>query len=227
MGTKRGYAQMLDVELIVEGGEVLPANSGVLAAASPVFGAMLCSEMVEGRTKKVKLDDKSKEAIELFLKIIHPGHGRLVKVTEKNVDMLLPLFDEYQVEGFQEECAALLLWLPATFDRMMLAKRFGLEGAFQKQMRDLATKFPDVDVSQFSKCPPDLLALYMAKVAQVQKAKKEQLQREIEQLGKDAFRCLPSGTEVDKSRAPYHILTPGQPADAEISRGIHSLLSKV
>lgn len=150
---KRGFEALQDVEIAVQGNETLLANSGILAGASPVFAAMLTSDMVEGRTKKIKLQDKTKEAIEMFLEIIHPAKGRLTKVTQENIDHLLPLFEEYQVEGFKDECESILMLCPASVDRLLLADRFGMQKALDHIFSGLVRSFPAVDTDRLCDMP--------------------------------------------------------------------------
>ncbi|KAI8467116.1 MAG: BTB/POZ protein [Monoraphidium minutum] len=52
---------------LVSGGRELPAHRAVLAAASPVFGAMLRAGMSEARTGMVRLPDADPVALELLL----------------------------------------------------------------------------------------------------------------------------------------------------------------
>jgi len=221
---------MQDVELVVSGGDVLYANSGILAAASPVFAAMLSSDMVEGRTRKVRLEDKSKEAIESFLRIIHPVSGRLVKITADNIDGLVPLFEEYQVEGFTEECEAALLGFPASFDRLAFARRFGFDRAARRLVDELAEQFPNIPLPKDDGGPAcgssnDVLCDFVKKLAEVQQERSLQLKRKFEDLAHDVYRALDG--VVNEGRAPYKHLRPGAHADQEIPNAIRELCKKL
>eukprot|EP00930_Biecheleria_cincta_P030110 TRINITY_DN20895_c0_g1_i1.p1 TRINITY_DN20895_c0_g1~~TRINITY_DN20895_c0_g1_i1.p1 ORF type:complete len:234 (-),score=52.04 TRINITY_DN20895_c0_g1_i1:120-821(-) len=150
---KRKVESMKDVEIVVAGDESIMANSYVLAAASPVFENMLASGMVESRTKKIKLADKTKEAMQMLLDLIQPVSGRFVKLTPDNIEMVLPLLNEYQVEGLEEECENAMLASPATAERLAMAKRFGLSKAASKLRDELVQRFPDVDVAPMTVFP--------------------------------------------------------------------------
>mmetsp|Transcript_45854 Transcript_45854/g.130928 ORF Transcript_45854/g.130928 Transcript_45854/m.130928 type:complete len:263 (+) Transcript_45854:89-877(+) len=125
-----------DVAVTVEGEKVM-AFSTVLALSSPVFAALLGSVMREGRTKEVNLPGKSKGEFELFLSFLQPCSR--VRVSPDNVDVMLPWFDEYQVQVFKDECEDVLLGMPCTARSILQAKTFGLEKQYKRCLKDLNT----------------------------------------------------------------------------------------
>jgi len=121
--------EMADVEVVIEGSTVR-VHSAVLALASPVFAALLRSHMREGLTKVLELPGKSKEEFEIFLAFLRPASRR--RVTEDNVDILLPWFDEYQVETLKAECEDMLLGMPCSVSRLLQAKSVNLQRQYQR-----------------------------------------------------------------------------------------------
>mmetsp|Transcript_45609 Transcript_45609/g.97446 ORF Transcript_45609/g.97446 Transcript_45609/m.97446 type:complete len:213 (-) Transcript_45609:124-762(-) len=130
-------APQADVKVIVEG-ETFWMYSQVLALSSPVFARMLDSSMIEGQTKTIEMPGKSKKAFKQFQSFMHPiVSGRGVKVDEKTVDDLLPLFSEYQIDSMIEECEKVLLTMPVSIHRLIQADRFGLKGQRKRCMDDI------------------------------------------------------------------------------------------
>lgn len=198
---KRNFEAMKDVEIVVAGEESIMANSYVLAAASPVFETMLSSGMVESRTKKIKLAEKTKESMQMFLDLIEPVSGRFVKLTPDNIEMILPLLNEYQVEGLEEECENAMLACPATAERLAMAKRFGLTKAASKLRDELVERFPDVDVAPMTVFP-EVMNEFLCELKKSLTAKagmKLETKRALTRLSFAIFDVLPGTTKLTET----------------------------
>ena len=112
------------LEVIVDDG-IEFVYPGLLGSASPVFAAMLCSDMKEKYDRSLILPGKTKEDLQLFVEFVRPLSCK--KIDRNNVDRMLPWFDEYQVHKLKEDCQALLLSLPVDLDRLLQAHRFALK----------------------------------------------------------------------------------------------------
>ena len=221
--TKRTFDAMNDVEILIAGNEAVMASSHVLAAASRVFEAMLASGMKESQTKKIKLAEKTKEEVELFLQLIHPVSGRHVRVTNDNVGHLLPLLVEYQVEGLEEECEAALMSGACSCDRLLMAKKFGMARAATKIITDLALKFPDVDISRLSGSP-DVANEFLIELKK-HVIPKNELSVMMGKLADVVGASLPVNAKIANAKdvRPGITIRFGTRADEEIPRAIRSV----
>lgn len=118
-----------DLDILIEG-DVIRVHSAYLGSSSPVFAALLTSNMREGLSRKLELPGKSKEELEMFLSFLRPLSR--VRVTAENVDQMLPWFDEYQIMMLKKDCESVLLDLPVTTDRLMQAHKFCLEKLYRQ-----------------------------------------------------------------------------------------------
>jgi len=135
----------MDIEVVVEG-SAIRAHSATLARASPVFAAMLRSEMKEGSTRRITLEGKSKEEYITFLGFLQPVSGRKAWIDDKNVDFLLKWFHEYQVDPLVRECEELLLGRPVTLDALIQAKVYGLQEQYRRCLEEVASKFAELKI---------------------------------------------------------------------------------
>ena len=118
--------------------EKIPAHSAILSNASPVFAAMLTHEMLEKATKQIEVH-VTKEEWTMFYSFLHPATGRLQKVHQDTVDVLLPLFDKYQLTVLVNECEELLLrMMPVTVDRLLQADKCNLEKQYRRSLLHFA-----------------------------------------------------------------------------------------
>eukprot|EP00420_Gonyaulax_spinifera_P022546 CAMPEP_0197907044 /NCGR_PEP_ID=MMETSP1439-20131203/63932_1 /TAXON_ID=66791 /ORGANISM="Gonyaulax spinifera, Strain CCMP409" /LENGTH=182 /DNA_ID=CAMNT_0043528447 /DNA_START=51 /DNA_END=602 /DNA_ORIENTATION=+ len=134
-----------DIEVVVEE-QVLRAHSATLAGASPVFAAMLRSEMKEGSTRRIRLEGKSRTEFLTFLSFLQPGSSRQAQIDDKNIDFLLAWFHEYQVEPLLRECEEFLLGKPVSVDRLIQAKVYGFHRQYRRCLEEVASKFHVVHV---------------------------------------------------------------------------------
>lgn len=92
-----------DVKVIC-GRRSFPAHRAVLAAASPVFAAMLNSEMQESRAREIHITDASERAVEDTLEYIYTG-----QVGEAAGCGSVVLAHKYDIAGFVEYAAPVAL----------------------------------------------------------------------------------------------------------------------
>ena len=102
-------------------------HSAVLMLASPVFHKMLTQEMREKKNRRIVLPGKNPAEFRVLLEFLQPGVGRLRKVSEQNVELLMRWCDEYCIESLHGECIKFIKKQPATVPRVLRAHRLGLE----------------------------------------------------------------------------------------------------
>ena len=102
-------------------------HSAVLMLASPVFHKMLTQEMREKKNRRIVLPGKNPAEFQVLLEFLQPGVGRLRKVSEQNVELLMRWCDEYCIESLHGECIKFIKKQPATVPRVLRAHRLGLE----------------------------------------------------------------------------------------------------
>ena len=102
-------------------------NSSVLMLASPVFNRMLSQDMKERKTQQVELPGKCPEEFKVLLEFLQPVTGRLQKVSEENLDLLLRWCDEYCIDILHSECIEFLKRQPPSMLGVIQAHRSGLD----------------------------------------------------------------------------------------------------
>ena len=95
--------EFTDIELIVAD-RTFPAHKAIVAARSPVFGAMFRSDMIESRTNRVNIDDTDPFTFEVFLKFVYTGKLDCSSFSPQ----LLQIADKYQVESLKLFCQQLM-----------------------------------------------------------------------------------------------------------------------
>ena len=100
-------AELCDVQLL-SGGRSFPAHRSVLAAASPVFAAMLTDKdkYREGREGKITVDDLAPETLDKFLRFLYTGDCDTDDAEE--VGLLLTAGDKYDVRALVAKCKEVL-----------------------------------------------------------------------------------------------------------------------
>ncbi len=76
-------------------------HKAILSARSAVFNAMFESQMVEGISNRVKIDDVEPEVMNEVLRFIYTGK---IADIEKMVDLLLAAADKYALERLKALC---------------------------------------------------------------------------------------------------------------------------
>lgn len=84
----------------------VPANKAVLASRSPVFRAMLETEMEESLSGTIKLSDVSYDALRAFVNYLYTAEASLDDEMACN---LLILADKYQVKHLKTYCEKFLI----------------------------------------------------------------------------------------------------------------------
>jgi len=137
-----------DVALVFSKGGELLVHSQVLSLASPVFAAMLASDMQEGQGQRIEVAQFDKIDFEQFYEFLLPASSRCMKVSESNFEMLCALSDYYQVDALKCECAELLRTLDASIPCLLLAHRYGFEDIYAKFTKNLAHDIHKHDIGQ-------------------------------------------------------------------------------
>mmetsp|Transcript_135750 Transcript_135750/g.378244 ORF Transcript_135750/g.378244 Transcript_135750/m.378244 type:complete len:243 (+) Transcript_135750:123-851(+) len=149
-----GVTQRTDMVLVFgEAGDdvEMPVHSLILCLASPVFNAMLSTDMVEKDGRRVRVEAASREDFAEFYRFLLPLCGRSMSLSERNVDSLLTLSDYYQVEPLKEECERFLEALPVSVPRLLQAHRHGLRRQYERCAEAIAQSFHEHDMSVLSR----------------------------------------------------------------------------
>lgn len=145
-----------DVEVTIEG-TTMNVHGVILAFASPVFAALLRSEMREGLARRVDLPGKSKAEFEMFMAFLRPCSRQ--QVDESNIDQMLPWFDEYQVAVLKERCEELLLNTPVSSQRLLQAHRYQLKRQYARCLEKLPFSSFQNDFEEIASSPEVLKAV--------------------------------------------------------------------
>ncbi|GMH45675.1 hypothetical protein BSKO_13638 [Bryopsis sp. KO-2023] len=73
----------------------------LLCASSPVFERMFDSDMVEGRSREVHIQEVDAQALEKVLKFLHSGQ---IEINEDNLYPLLAIGDEFEIQSVTNLC---------------------------------------------------------------------------------------------------------------------------
>ena len=93
--------QLSDVEFLVDG-KSFGAHRFIVSARSPVFAAIFSSDMTEGNTGTVTINETDPGVFETFLKFLYTG--MLESFSSTGDDRLRDLADKYQVETLFRLC---------------------------------------------------------------------------------------------------------------------------
>lgn len=104
MDLMRQQGLLCDVVLKV-GEKVIPAHRLVLASCSPYFHAMFTNEMAECHKSEVTLHDIDATAVELLVAFAYTSE---IKITEDNVQYLLPAASLLQLHSVRDACCRFL-----------------------------------------------------------------------------------------------------------------------
>ncbi|KAK7302048.1 hypothetical protein RJT34_12927 [Clitoria ternatea] len=84
----------------------IPAHKNILVTRSPVFKAMLESDMLESRSGKIKIADVSCEVLRAFVNFLYTAEACL---NDKMAGSLLALGEKYQVKHLKAYCEKFLI----------------------------------------------------------------------------------------------------------------------
>ena len=101
----RQQGQLCDVQLLVNN-TIIPAHRVVLAAFSPYFRAMFCSQLNESQQSSVSIQDFSTAIVSL---IVEYAYTASIDITEENVQMILRAASFMQIETLENLCTQFLL----------------------------------------------------------------------------------------------------------------------
>ena len=104
LNTLRQQGSLCDITVRVNTKDIL-AHRSVLAAASPYFFAMFTGEMSEAKQNVVILKEVEPDALELLIEYCYTAQ---VKVTEENVQALLPAASLLQLTDVRSACCEFL-----------------------------------------------------------------------------------------------------------------------
>ena len=97
---------------------------------------MLSQEMKEKRTNEIKLPGKCPEEFKVLLEFLQPVTGRLQKVSDENVDLLLRWCDEYCIVSLYGEYIEYIKVQPPSVQRVVQAYCTGLHDHAEKYNDD-------------------------------------------------------------------------------------------
>ncbi|XP_051939830.1 kelch-like protein 2 [Hippocampus zosterae] len=104
MNEMRSQSLLCDVTIVAEDVEI-SAHRVVLAAGSPYFHAMFTGEMAESRAKRVRIKEMDGWTLGLLVDYIYTAE---IKVTEENVQALLPAAGLLQLNEVKKSCCDFL-----------------------------------------------------------------------------------------------------------------------
>ena len=120
-----------DVVLLVEG-QKIHVHRLMLSMCSPVFSRMFSAEFKEKDADEIPLPGKKAAEIREMLLVIYPSFCK--RVTDNNLDFLLPLAREYQMTVLTQKCEDYLLWgkekkneISSIMKTLIVAQNFSLE----------------------------------------------------------------------------------------------------
>ena len=173
--------------------EIVPADSVILRKASPVFAAMLSHDMQETTTKQIEVH-KTKEEWMMFYAFLHPATGRSCKVEHGTVDMLLPIFDEYQMNLLVDECEALLLAMPPSVDRLLQAERYGLSKQYNRCLVRVAASMKELKTAEIEMLSKEqkIMAGLLPVIGQQIKAMTQKKNVEISKVAGEVYQAIPA-----------------------------------
>jgi len=131
----------------------LPVHSLILRLCSPLFDAMLQSDMQESKSSRVAVKVCSKAEFEEFYNSVLPFGHLNSRLTPENVDSMLAISDFYQVGPLRSECAAFMSTVPATLPRLVLAWKLGLAEQYGEFLAQLAPTLDRADALRLSAYP--------------------------------------------------------------------------
>ncbi|XP_069600288.1 kelch-like protein 2 isoform X2 [Ranitomeya imitator] len=104
MNELRSQNLLCDVTIVAEDVEIA-AHKVVLAACSPYFHAMFTGEMSESRAKRVRIKEVDGWTLKLLVDYVYTAE---IKVTEENVQVLLPAASLLQLQDVRKTCCEFL-----------------------------------------------------------------------------------------------------------------------
>lgn len=132
---------------IKAGEQEFKVHKVLLATRSPVFRAMIDSDMVEGKSSCVTIEDHKPEVVKEMLTYIYTGQG---PNTWGCIDSLLSIAHQYQVESLVLKCGSVLcnrLSLKNAILTLGQADKYGIKPLKSACVRFICTNFQAVKKS--------------------------------------------------------------------------------
>ncbi|XP_068728176.1 kelch-like ECH-associated protein 1 [Montipora capricornis] len=104
MNDLRKRKELCDVILCVEGQEIY-AHRVVLASFSPYFYAMFTNDVIESRQDSVTLKSMDSKSVQLLIEFAYTSQ---IRITEENVQYLLPVACILQISAVKKACCDFL-----------------------------------------------------------------------------------------------------------------------
>ncbi|OCT96961.1 kelch-like protein 2 [Xenopus laevis] len=104
MNELRSQNLLCDVTIVAEDVEIA-AHKVVLASCSPYFHAMFTGEMSESRAKRVRIKEVDGWTLKMLVDYVYTAE---IKVTEENVQVLLPAAGLLQLQDVKKTCCEFL-----------------------------------------------------------------------------------------------------------------------
>ncbi|XP_067933311.1 kelch-like protein 2 [Watersipora subatra] len=131
---------LTDAVLIVEEQE-LHVIKALLSMQSPVFKAMFEGNFKERQDSRVSLPEKKLTEIEWMLDYFYPNTN--FTVTDEMATKLLPLADEYQIDGLKTKCIDVLMKQQnPRLEIITLADKYGLSSLLETALNHCAATLP-------------------------------------------------------------------------------------
>ena len=105
MNAMRWKGELCDVDILAADQRRIPAHRLVLASCSPYFHAMFTSELLESRQREVSIQGIDSTALELLVEFCYTAR---IKISEENVQSLLPASSLLQLNSVRDACAEFL-----------------------------------------------------------------------------------------------------------------------
>ncbi len=105
MSAMRKSRELCDVVLIVDG-EQIHAHRIVLSSLSPYFKAMFTGDMAESKQREITINGIDADTLE---SIVDYAYTANIKITEDNVQLLLPAASILQFEEIRQVCSDFML----------------------------------------------------------------------------------------------------------------------
>ncbi len=105
MSAMRKSRELCDVVLIVDG-EPIHAHRIVLSSLSPYFKAMFTGDMAESKQREITINGIDADTLE---SIVDYAYTANIKITEDNVQLLLPAASILQFEEIRQVCSDFML----------------------------------------------------------------------------------------------------------------------
>ncbi|KAK0055342.1 heat shock protein 70 A1 [Biomphalaria pfeifferi] len=97
--------ELCDVNLSVEG-VVIPAHRVILAALSPYFKAMFCSQLDESHKFQIRIQDLSLTAVQAIINFAYTAH---LELTEDTVQTIMQTAAMMQISAVEKLCCSFLV----------------------------------------------------------------------------------------------------------------------